>query len=136
MGLELLAIHGLALVQAGLSVDERVGFLLGMEFANTKITPEALAARTKYYRNAVHSAISQKLKEQAERANALDAQPAPPKPSKPLVTRADLEQELKQLQKKCERLRGQVLTDPNATENLILAGNRIATIQRQLEKYS
>src|SRR5690349_18349496 len=107
MGIELLAIHGLALVQAGLSVDERVGFLLGMEFAGTKITPEALAARTKYYRNEVHSAISQKLREQAARANELDAQPTPPKPSKPRVTRIDLEQELKQLQKKCERLRGE-----------------------------
>jgi hypothetical protein len=134
MGLELLAVHGLALVQAGLSVDERVGFLLGMEFAGTKITPEALAARTKYYRNAVHSAISQSLKDQAARANALDAQPAPPKPVKPKITRADLERELKQLQVKCERLRGEVMTNPNATQNIILAGNRIATIKRRLEK--
>lgn len=134
MGLDLLATHGLALVQAGLTVDERVGFLLGMEFAGKKVTADELAARVKFYRNAVHSAISQRLKEQAEKANAADAQPKPDKPSKPKATRAEILKEIGDLQAKCERLRGEVTTNPHAVENIILAGNRITTLQRQLEK--
>jgi len=136
MGLDLLATHGLTLVQAGLSVDERVGFLLGLEFAGAKLTPDALAARVRYYRNEVHSAISQALREQAARANALDAQNTPD-PTKtrvqgPKASRSEILHEINQLQKRCERLR--TSNDEHAVDNLILAGNRIATLKRQLEK--
>jgi hypothetical protein len=134
MGISALVDYGLVTAQAGLTYDERIGFLLGLEFAGQeKIDPDKLAARAKVIRADIYAALSQKLIN-------LNQQPTPtPTPgkttqAKPLVGRKALEDELAELQKKAAKAQSQMETNPHAVDNIIRYGERMKAIKKQLER--
>jgi len=136
MGLDLLAAYGLVLAKAGMTIEERTGFLVGLEFADkVALTPEQVAPRVQYYRNAIADALSQRLKDAAREPVR------PPTKSKSsnsmisqLPTKAALEQEHAELTKKAAAAQLEIGTNEHALDNIIRYGTRMKAIQKRLDR--
>lgn len=136
MGLDLLTAYGLVLAKAGMTVEERIGFLIGLEFAGqVAITPEQVNPRVNYYRAEFNRALSKKLVDATR--EPVKPPPAPKSNNSPIgqkSTKAQLEAEHADLKAKATKAQGEIGSNEHALENILRYGERMKAIEKRLER--